>query len=39
VGWIGLIALIYLAPGFIGRLIWPVVGIFDSTLLSVIRSR
>jgi Zn-dependent protease len=39
VGWIGLIALIYLAPGFIGRLIWPVVGIFDSVLLSIIRTR
>jgi Zn-dependent protease len=39
VGWIGLIALIYLAPGFIGRLIWPVVGIFNSMLLSVIRTR
>ena len=39
VGWIGLIALIYLAPGFIGRLIWPVVEIFDSVLLSIIRTR
>jgi Zn-dependent protease len=39
VGWIGLIALIYLAPRFIGRLIWPVVGIFDSILLSIIRTR
>lgn len=38
-GWIGLIALIYLAPGFIGRLIWPVVGLFDSMLLSIIRTR
>ena len=39
IGWIGLIALIYMAPGFIGRLIWPVVGIFDSMLLSLIRAR
>jgi Zn-dependent protease len=39
VGWIGLIALVYLAPGLIGRLIWPVVGIFDSVLVSIIRSR
>src|SRR5579864_527001 len=39
VGWIGLIALIYLAPGFLGGLIWPVVGIFESMLLSIIRTR
>jgi Zn-dependent protease len=39
VGWMGLLALIYLAPGFIGRLIWPVVNVFDSVLLSIIRSR
>ena len=39
VGWIGLIALIYLAPGFIGQLIWPVVRTFDSILLSIIRTR
>ncbi len=39
VGWFGLIALIYLAPGFVGRLIWPVVGVFDSMLLLVTRSR
>lgn len=39
VGWIGLIALIYLAPGFIGRLIWPVVRTFDFILLSIIRTR
>lgn len=38
-GWIGLIMLIYFAPNFIGRLIWPVVGVFDSTLLSFVRTR
>lgn len=38
-GWIGLIALIYLAPGFIGRLIWPVVTLFNSALLSIVRTR
>ncbi len=32
VGWFGLLALIYLAPGFLGRLIYTVLGIFDSIL-------
>jgi len=39
IGWVGLIALVYLAPRFIGALIWPVVGVFDSALLSIIRTR
>jgi len=38
-GWIGLVALVYLGGGLLGRLIWPVLGLFDSVLLSVTRSR
>ncbi len=39
VGWLGLLALIYLAPGLIGRLIYPVLGVFDSVLMAVVRLR
>jgi Zn-dependent protease len=41
VGWLGLLALVYLAPGreLLGRLIWPVRGFFDSVLLAVVRTR
>jgi len=35
VGWLGLIALVYLAPGFLWHLISPVRGVFDSLLHSV----
>ncbi len=38
-GWIGLVALVYLGGGLLGRLIWPVLGFFDSILLSFARSR
>jgi len=38
-GWIGLVALVYLGGGLLGRLIWPVLGFFDSVLLSFTRSR
>jgi Zn-dependent protease len=33
VGWLGLMALVYLAPGLLGALIFPVLGFFDSILL------
>jgi len=39
VGWLGLLALIYLAPGLIGRLIYPVLGFFDSVLYTIVRFR
>ena len=39
VGWLGLLALIYLAPGLIGRLIYPVLGLFDSMLYTIVRFR
>jgi Zn-dependent protease len=39
VGWLGLLALIYLAPGLIGRLIYPVLGLFDSVLYTIVRFR
>lgn len=39
IGWIGLIALVYLGGGFLGRLIWPVLGFFDSLLLAAVKSR
>jgi Zn-dependent protease len=41
VGWLGLVALIYLGRNFniIGRLIWPVLGFFDNVLLWITRSR
>jgi Zn-dependent protease len=35
VGWLGLIALVYLAPGLLWHLISPVRGVFDSLLHSV----
>ncbi len=38
IGWIGLIALVYFAPGLLGRLIDPFLGIFDSALLLVTRA-
>jgi len=33
VGWLGLMALVYLGGGLLGRLIYPVLGFFDSILL------
>jgi Zn-dependent protease len=33
IGWFGLLALVYLAPGLLGRLIYPVLDIFDGMLL------
>jgi len=39
VGWLGLIALVYFGGGLLGRLIYPVLGLFDSVLLSFTRSR
>jgi Zn-dependent protease len=35
VGWLGLIALIYFGGGLLGRLIYPVLGLFQSVLHSV----
>ena len=35
VGWLGLIALIYFGGGLLGRLIYPVLGLFESVLHSV----
>jgi len=35
VGWLGLIALVYFGGGLLGRLIYPVRGLFDSVLHSV----
>ncbi len=34
VGWVGLLALIYLAPGFLGRLLSPVLNIFRYVLVT-----
>ena len=39
IGWMGLVALVYLGGGLLGRLIWPVLGLFDSVLLAFTRSR
>jgi Zn-dependent protease len=39
VGWMGLLALVYFGGGLLGRLIWPVIGVFDSVLLAVIGTR
>ena len=38
IGWFGLIALVYFAPGVLGRLIFPVLGIFHLVLLIVTNS-
>jgi Zn-dependent protease len=38
VGWLGLMALVYFGGGIIGRIIWPVLGLFDSALLLATRS-
>ena len=38
-GWLGLMVLVYFGGGLLGRLIWPVLGFFDSVLLLVTRSR
>jgi Zn-dependent protease len=35
VGWLGLIALVYFGGGLLGRLIYPVLGLFQSVLHSV----
>ena len=34
IGWIGLVILVYFGGNFLGRLIWPVLGVFNSILLS-----
>jgi Zn-dependent protease len=34
IGWMGLVALVYLGGGLLGRLIWPVLRLFDYVLLS-----
>jgi Zn-dependent protease len=39
IGWVGLVALVYLAPGFVGRLIWPVIDLFNFVLQSFTGSR
>ena len=39
VGWLGLMALVYLGGGLIGRLIYPVLDIFDSVLGAVTKTR
>ncbi len=39
IGWVGLVALVYLGGGLLGRLIWPVLGLFNFVLLSFTRSR
>jgi len=38
-GWLGLMVSVYFGGGLLGRLIWPVLGFFDSVLLLVTRSR
>jgi Zn-dependent protease len=35
VGWIGLMLLVYLGGGLLGKLIYPVIGFFDSILMRV----
>jgi Zn-dependent protease len=35
VGWLGLLALVYLGGGLLGRLIFPVLGIFNNVLISM----
>ena len=35
VGWVGLLMLIYLAPGFLSRLIFPVVDVFNYILIKI----
>jgi Zn-dependent protease len=39
VGWLGLMALVYLGGGLIWKLISPVLGIFENVLFLVVRSR
>jgi Zn-dependent protease len=39
IGWLGLLALVYFGGGLLWRLIAPVVGVFESLLLVVVRSR
>jgi hypothetical protein len=34
-GWLGLVALVYFGGGILGRLIYPVLGLFESVLRSV----
>lgn len=38
-GWLGLMVLVYFGGGLLGRLIWPVLGLFNSVLLSVSGTR
>lgn len=38
-GWFGLIALVYFGGGFLGSLIYPVLGVFESALLMVTKAR
>ena len=35
IGWVSLLVLIYMAPGFLSRLIFPVVDIFNSVLIKI----
>jgi len=35
IGWVSLLVLIYMAPGFLSRLIFPVVDIFNSVLIRI----
>ena len=35
IGWVGLLLLVYLGGGLLGRLIWPVVGVFNSILMRI----
>lgn len=38
IGWVGLMALVFFGGGFLGRLIFPVVGIFNAILVTFTRS-
>lgn len=38
-GWVALLALVYFGGGFLGRLIWPVLGLFDAGLVAIIGRR
>ncbi len=39
IGWIGLLILVYFGGGLLGRLIYPVLGVFNSVLYSISTSR
>ena len=38
IGWVGLMALVYFGGGFLGRLIFPVLGLFNGVLVSLTRA-